>query len=267
MIRTPVVFIHGAWLHAVSWESWAERFTAQGFDVRTPGWPGEPGTVRDARQRPEALRGLGLGAVIDHYERLVREFDTPPVLIGHGVGGLVAQCLIGEGLGRAAVALAPTPVNDVPLPASQARSWCLADGDAGDDEPVFLSAEQFRYGIANTVGVEESFRLYERYAVPAPRRLLVDLGCGTDTRHARARADTGNTGRGPLLVVSGQEDRLVPDSVTRAVYRLYGDSTAVSELKQFADRGHSLVVDSGWRTVADHVLAWLAVQGVGAFAN
>ncbi|MEV6105159.1 hypothetical protein AB0M28_10650 [Streptomyces sp. NPDC051940] len=36
------------------------------------------------------------------------------------------------------------------------------------------------------------------------------------------------------------------------------------DLKQFADRGHSLVMDSGWRTVADHVLIWLAANGVEA---
>jgi hypothetical protein len=50
------------------------------------------------------------------------------------------------------------------------------------------------------------------------------------------------------------------------VYKLYGDSRAVSDLKQFADRGHSMVVDGGWRAVADHVLGWLEAQGVHAGA-
>jgi pimeloyl-ACP methyl ester carboxylesterase len=248
----------------VSWESWAERFTAQGFDVWTPGWPNEPRTVGDARQRPEALKGLGLDAISHHYGRLVRSFDTPPVLIGHGVGGLVAQRLIGESLGRAAVVIAPAPINNVPLPASQARLCPAANEAVGDVGTVFLSPEQFKYVVANTVGIEESSRLYQQYAVPAPRRLLTDLGYGGDTHHPRVLVDTGNTGRGPLLIISGQEDRLVPDSVTRAVYELYGDSTAVSDLKQFADRGHCLVIDSGWRTVADYVLAWLAGHGVSA---
>jgi hypothetical protein len=54
----------------------------------------------------------------------------------------------------------------------------------------------------------------------------------------------------------------VTDSVTRAVYKLYGESVAVSNLKQFADRGHSLVVDRGWRAVADYVLGWLANNGI-----
>ena len=54
----------------------------------------------------------------------------------------------------------------------------------------------------------------------------------------------------------------MPDIVTRSAYKLYRHSSAVTKLKQFADRGHSLVVDSGWRTVADYALGWLAEQGV-----
>lgn len=56
----------------------------------------------------------------------------------------------------------------------------------------------------------------------------------------------------------------MPDVVTRAAYKLYGDSTAVTELKQYADRGHSLVVDNGWREIADDVLGWLARQRIGS---
>jgi predicted esterase len=116
--------------------------------------------------------------------------------------------------------------------------------------------------FANAAGPEESERLYERYAVPVPRRLLHDLGCDGRPRRPSALVDTGNTGRGPLLLVSGQEDLLVPDAVTRTVYKEYGDSTALTDLKQFADRGHSLVVDNGWPFVADHVLGWLDRRGV-----
>ncbi|KUF18688.1 MULTISPECIES: alpha/beta hydrolase [Streptomyces] len=263
MERTPVVFIQGAWMHARSWERWAERFTSRGYRAVTPGWPGESATARDTREAPGALGRVGLDALTDHYAGIVRSFDTAPVLVGHSVGGLIAQHLITSGVGRAAVAIAPAPVNDVPLPAPPARLRLRArPGPAA--EPVSLHPEQFRQVFANTVAAEESRRLHERYAVPVPVRVLTDLGCGGADRSPRATADAGNTARGPLLLVSGQEDRLVPDSVTRAVYKLYGDTAAVTDLKQFADRAHSLVIDSGWRQVADHVLGWLHERGVRA---
>jgi alpha-beta hydrolase superfamily lysophospholipase len=216
---TPVVFIHGAWLHASSWESWNERFSSFGFAVFAPGWPGEPATVGEARRHPEMLHELGLDALTDHYARIVRSFDTPPVIVGHSVGGLIAQHLLGTNAGRAAVAIAPAPVDHVTSPAS------------GEPWPVSMDAGRFRRLFANAVT-------------------------------ERAVVDHGNTGRGPLLLISGQEDQLVPDHVTRAVYKLYSDSTATSSLKQFPDRAHSLVIDSGWRAVADYVLVWLAERGV-----
>ncbi|MFJ3790979.1 alpha/beta hydrolase [Kitasatospora sp. NPDC090091] len=257
--RTPAVLIHGAWLHRSCWEGWAERFAAHGFAVCVPGWPGEAGTAAQARRDPGALRGLGLDALTVHYERIVRSFGTPPVLIGHSVGGLIVQQLIGAGLGRAAVALAPVPVAGVVPAEARPRPWPLVP--AGSDRHqgfVSLTPSRFRHTVANTVGEEEAAKLFERHAVPAPHRLLADLG-----PHA-VTVDTGNATRGPLLLVSGQEDRIVADAGTRSVYKLYGDSTAVTGLKQYADRGHSLVVDSGWPAVADHVLAWLAANGVQA---
>ncbi|WP_053853268.1 alpha/beta hydrolase [Streptomyces sp. NRRL B-24085] len=260
MNPTPVVFIHGTWLHALSWESWAERFAGRGFHAFTPGWPGEAAAVGELRRSPGTIAGIGLDVLTDHYAGIVRSFDTAPVIVGHSVGGLIAQHLLAANIGRAAVAIAPAPINDLALPEAPARLWTP---DPTDAEPlVTLSPGQFHQVFANTATAEESDRLFERYVVPAPRRLLDDLGHASAARERHAVVDVGNADRGPLLLISGQEDLLVPDSVTRAAYKQYGDSTAVTDLKQFADRAHSLVIDNGWRFVADYVLGWLDEYGL-----
>ena len=69
--------------------------------------------------------------------------------------------------------------------------------------------------------------------------------------------NTANATRGPLLITAGGKDHTVPGSISRSTLKLYARSPAVTELKEFPDRGHSLALDSGWRDVADAVLAWL----------
>lgn len=242
-----------------SWNGWAEKFTSHGFAASVPGWPGESATAAQLRHDPGLLADVGLGALTTHYETIVRSYDNPPVLIGHSLGGLIAQQLLGAGLGRAAVALAPLPVNGVPMGDATRRPQAWQQ----DSGPLLRT--QFRQAVANAVDEEEAEQLFEQYAVPTSLELISDLGLDrTAIGSADTMVNTANPERGPLLLISGQEDRIVPDAVTRSVYKLYGDSPAVTDLKQFADRGHSLAFDSGWRSVADYVLTWLTANGIAA---
>ena len=68
--------------------------------------------------------------------------------------------------------------------------------------------------------------------------------------------------RGPLLLTSACSDHTVPDVTSRATFRQYRKSTAVTSFKQFVGKGHSLVIDHGWHDVAVSCLDWLRQQGL-----
>lgn len=266
--RVPVVFVHGLWLHSTSWQPWAERFRAAGFDPVLPEWPGVPDTVAEARARPESQAGVGIDQVIDSHARIVADLPEPPVLVGHSFGGLVVQALLDRGLGRAAVAIDPAPIRGVlRVPPAQLRATFPVLGNpANRKRAVSLTPAQFRAHFANTLPAEESRELHERWTIPGPGRPLFQSALANMTPRGRAATavDTRRAERGPLLIISGGADRTVPDSVSRAAFKLYGRSAAVTEFRQFPDRGHSLTVDSGWPEIADAVLEWLARQGIGS---
>jgi hypothetical protein len=62
--RTPVLFIHGLWLHATSWNPSIEVSRDAGYTPLAPGWPGEPETVEAARANPASVAGHGIDDVV-----------------------------------------------------------------------------------------------------------------------------------------------------------------------------------------------------------
>src|ERR1700689_1653184 len=82
----PAVFVHGLWLHASSWDPWLGLFKEAGYAPTAPGWPGDSDTVEETRQNPSQVAGKGIDDVVDHYARIIRGLEAPPVVVGHSFG-------------------------------------------------------------------------------------------------------------------------------------------------------------------------------------
>jgi len=242
--RHPVVFIHGLWLHASSWDRWVELFAAHGYAAVAPGWPGDEPTVQAMRERPGALYGRGISEVAEHFAQLAGSFTTRPVLIGHGLGGLLALTLAAEIHAAGVIAI------DAVLVSAMAQTR----DPAGAPGATALTGDEFREVYGSTVSHEESERLYERWAIPAPQWALREP-TGPDMLAPRPDAPAANSSRGPvLLMVSGQSQQRAAAQYASAEARVL---VATSDLVVFPDRGSSLVIDSGWRPVAESCLSWM----------
>ncbi|HXW46664.1 MAG TPA: alpha/beta hydrolase [Streptosporangiaceae bacterium] len=255
----PVVFVHGLWLHASSWDPWLEMFQDAGYAATAPGWPGDADTVEAARQDPGRVAGKGIDDVVDHYAQIIRGLGAPPVVIGHSFGGLIAQRLLGQDLAAAAVAIDPAPIKGVlnlPISALRVASIALRK-PANRNLAISLTKEQFRYGFGNAVPAQESAELFDRWTVPSPGKPLFEAGLANFTPRSPAKVNTANKTRGPLLITAGGHDHTVPAAISTSTRRLYHKSPAVTDFIEFPDRGHSLTIDHGWREVAQAALDWL----------
>jgi pimeloyl-ACP methyl ester carboxylesterase len=257
--RTPVVFVHGLWLLPSSWDRWAKLFEDNGYVALTPGWPDDPETVEEAAEHPEVFAGKSIGQVADHFETIIRGLNRKPAIIGHSTGGLLTQILAGRGLAAVSVAIDPAPFRGVlPLPISALKSSSpVLRNPANRNRAVPLTYDQFRYGFANAVSEEEAKRLYEDFAVPTPGKPLFQAATANLNPWTEAKVDTKNPDRGPLLFISGERDHTVPWAIVNASYKQQQDNQGVTEIEKIPGRGHALIIDSGWREVADKALAFV----------
>ncbi|WP_035748884.1 alpha/beta hydrolase [Arthrobacter sp. 35W] len=263
-VHPPIVFIHGLWLHASSWEPWVELFASRGYTASAPGWPGDGATVEATRNAPEALNDVGIEAIYNHYAGIIGQSETKPVVIGHSFGGLIAQELLANGLAAAAIAIDAAPIKGVTaLPFAELRTALpVLVNPANRHKTVSLTAKHFHYSFGNTLTEAESNALHERWTIPGPGRPLFEDATANFTKDSPAAVDTHKAVRGPLLLTAGTKDHTVPELATWQAYMLYADNQdSVTEHHLFDGKGHSLTIDSGWQDVATVALDWLESKG------
>ncbi len=253
-----VVLIHGLWMTPRSWETFRTFYEARGYKVLSPAWPRMKGDVEDICKDPSALAGLGIIEIADHYERIIRSLDEPPVIMGHSFGGLIVQILLDRGLGTAGVAIDSAPpkgVYGLPFSALKSASGVLSNPANYGRVPPF-TFEQFRYAFANNVSVDEARKFYRAYAIPGPGRPLFQAAFANLNPRAATKVNFRNDTRAPLLLIAGSEDNQVPVSLVRENFRRYSRSASITDYKEFRGRSHLIAVQDGWQEVAEYALEW-----------
>ncbi len=243
--HTPLLFVHGAWHGAWCWdEHFLPYFADHGYpshalDLRGHGKSDKPRSLRTTR--------------IDHYVEdlasVVETLDTPPVLVGHSMGGLVVQrYLEGRNL-PGALLLATDPVGGAmgttlrmvrrhPLPFAKAnltmRLWPIV-------ETPELARDAF---FPDDMSEADSDRYWSRLQDESYLAYL-DM-----VAFRKPRPDRITT---PVMVIGGDEDRIFSKSEMAKTARAYGVAPVM-----VPEAAHDLMLGSRWQQVADLMLAWLA---------
>jgi pimeloyl-ACP methyl ester carboxylesterase len=253
-----VVLIHGFWVTPRSWENWVERYQRRGFRVIVPAYPGFEVEVEALNADPSPIVALTVPAIIEHLETVVREVDSPPILMGHSAGGAFMQILLDHGFGAAGVAINSAPTEGVPVvPLSQVKAtFPVLKNPANHHRAVGYTPEQWHYAFTNTFTEEESLALYERYHIPASGRILWDsVLANLQPGHQGTWVDYHNDSRAPLLFLSGSEDHLMPSAIQRSNAKHYKSKT-ITEVKEYPGKDHLMPAQEGWQEIADYALDW-----------
>jgi len=239
----PLLFLHGAFTGAWCWaEYFLGYFAAQGFASYALSFRGH-----GASRGRESLMSSGIQDYVEDVFEAVGRIGRPPVLIGHSMGGFVAQKYLDDAPLPGAALLAPVPPQG--LFASQLQ-LAFANPTLFAELNTLLSR-----GRASPAALQKAL-----IAGPVETEKLADWFRHTQAESQRAIWDMTlfalpwlwRQNRVPLLWLAAENDALMPIEQMRIGAGMLGTSVEV-----MPGLGHAMMLDAGWQAVADRVIAWL----------
>ena len=246
---TPLLFVHGAWHGAWCWDEYFLPYFAQhGYAVHAPILRGHGGS--EGRDR---IRFHRIAAYVEDVAQAASQLPTPPVIVGHSMGGLVVQKYLETHSPPAAVLLASVPPAGVlattlriaarhPLPFLKVNlTWSLYHLTATPElcrEAFFsktMPEDKVKGYFARTT--DESYLGFLDmmvFALPHPKRVKT-----------------------PALVLGAADDTIFHVDEVQATARAYNTAAEI-----FPNMAHDMMLEAGWQKVADRILAWLNERGL-----
>lgn len=241
----PLLFVHGAWHAAWCWdEHFLPFFTERGYSCYAPSLRGHGGSPGRDRLRTTRLREF-----VDDIDETAAQLPHNPVLVGHSMGGFLVQKYLERHSAAGSVLLAPIPPSGAlatalrvlrrnPVPFARAN-LTLSLG------PLVSTPELVRDLLFSASTPEEQVQSVQRRLQDESYLAFLELV-------AVARVRTQRVGQVPMLVLGAQNDTLVSPPQLRRTAAAYR-----AETQFFSDMGHDMMLEAGWRAVADRILGWL----------
>lgn len=246
--RPPLVFVHGGFAGAWCWDVHIlDWFARRGWECHAPSLRGH-----GASEGHEYIHSFGIDDYVADIAHIARGLDEPPILIGHSMGGFVAQRYLETHPAMAAVLMAPVPATGL-----VGAGLAMALGNPGLFLDVGLAHEFGRRAPSPAVLFEavfghrpdNGFSRYGNRFTDESHRAWADM-CSPVFLDVTKIPDM------PIAVVGGDNDRLIPPAFIRSAARLLN-----RRAEMLPGLGHALMLEPGWEEVARHVELWLSGQG------
>lgn len=247
--KTPLLFVHGMWHAAWCWEeTFLPYFARKNYISYAMSLRGHGKSEGHKR-----LRWTSLAEYVADVAAVVEQLETPPVLIGHSMGGMIVQKYLESYQAPAAVLLASAPPGGL-LPATLrvARQHPLTFIKINLTMslfPVIGTPERCKeFLFSDDINSEKLMGYYGRMQDEAYRAYL-DMVLLNLPRPKRVST--------PILVLGAENDRAISVKENLATARAYGVKAEI-----FSDTAHDMMLETGWEKVADRILSWLEEQGL-----
>lgn len=243
-MAAPIVMVHGAFCGGWAFEAFRAPFEAAGHTVLTP-------DLRGHGEDAGSVAGLSMTDYAKDIATLCAGLPEPPILIGHSLGGLVAQLAARRAPLKALILLAPSP------------PW----GVSGSSMEEAVTAFGLMMGAAFSQSISPDRTLMRTYSLdrmPSAEREAAVQRLRPESGRALWEAlnwwldpfMTTSVGTGPIeapcLVMVGQRDVVHPPMTARQTAQRLG-----ADYVEMAGMSHWLLGETGWQEVATQAWDWL----------
>lgn len=259
MMSQTIVMIHGMFGGSWCWDNYRRFFESRGFRCLTPVL-----RYHDADPHDKPHPNLGTVSLLDYaddVEKEIRGLDERPIIMGHSMGGLIAQILGSRGLGKSLILLSSAaPAGILAIQPSVMKSVAVTMIEWGFwRKPVKSTLESSSYSAMHLLSEPQRREAFNRYVYESGRALF-EIGFWFIDSSKATSVDAAAINL-PMLVISGVEDRITPASVHRKIAQKY---RKVATYMEFPDHAHWIFGEPGWEKIAGHIHVWLSHNEAGA---
>ncbi len=247
----PVILIHGAFAGPWCMDKFAGYFRDRGWTCHVPALRYHD---RDPQAEPDpALAGTSVEDYTMDLENFIEELETPPVIVGHAIGAVIAQKLAARRLASAIVLInSNAPWGILPSTDSErAVARGLMEAGAFWKEPMRVDFDLIATYAFNKLDPATQRAVYDRLGPESGKVMFEMFFWMFDDRRA-TKVDFAEV-KCPVLVVSGAEDRAVPAVTGRRIADHYEHAT----YHEAPDRAHFLFLEPGWEEIAEYCADWM----------
>lgn len=250
-----VVLIHGTNAGPWAMKNFANYFEQTGFICHSPAYRDHD--VPPSDEVSDRLVGVSIDDYVDDISTYVEGLETIPILVGHSLGGVVAQRLAVKGLAKAVVLLNGS-VNWGILPTTDEEralgKMFMSAGNFWEGTMLPDFETMARYGL-NKLDPADQHRVFDRLG-PESGRVMFELFFWIFDPNHTTRIDYDAI-ECPVLMISASDDLAIPPSTARKIFECYGPNARFHEAR---DHGHYLMLEPQWEKLAELCAGWMADQ-------
>jgi pimeloyl-ACP methyl ester carboxylesterase len=244
---TPLLFIHGTLHTAACWDVYfLDYFAQHGFAAHAVNLRGHGNS-----EGHERLPWTRIADFVEDVANAVQQLPSPPILIGHSMGGFIVQKYLEDHNAPAAVLLSsPSPAGLLPTAIRTARRqpWAFAKVNLTLSlQPLIATPQLVGEAFFSKDLPEEQLLEYWKQTQDDSFRAFVDMVALDLPKPAKVKT--------PLLVLGVARDNMIAPSEIEATARAYNTQAEI-----IPDVAHNSMLDPRWQSVAERILTWLNQQ-------